>query len=77
MLAYYQLKLATPEVVVEQIMLYYQRGIVCRLFLYSIDSVTDSSGGVWLARANSEHTTLYNRAVLFDVSNASNSVIVK
>ena len=33
--------------------------LVCRLFLYSFDSATDSSGGAWLARANLEHTTLY------------------
>ena len=65
---------------VEQIILYYQRGIVntsfvvgiclfADVFLYSIDSATDISGGAWLARANSEHTTFYNRTVLFDVPN--------
>ena len=37
-------------------------------FLFSFDSATDSSGGAWFARANSEHTTFYNRTVLFDVS---------
>ena len=27
---------------------------------------TDNSGGAWFTRTRSEHTTFYNRAVLFD-----------
>ena len=39
---------------------------VCFLqtFLYSFDSATDSSGGAWLAHANSAYTRFYNRIVL-------------
>ena len=57
--------------------------LVCRLFLYSVESATDGSGGTWLARANSEHPTYYNRTVCYltcqmkSLFNASNSVIVK
>jgi hypothetical protein len=40
--------------------------LVSRLFF---DSVTDRSGGAWLARENSAHTTVYNTIVLFDLSN--------
>ena len=59
------------------ILLYYQSGIentsfvagVCLFadFFVQLDSATYSSGGAWFARANSEHTTFYNRTVLFDL----------
>ena len=52
---------------------------VC-LFLYSIDSATDSSGGAWLAHANSahQHSTIelcYLMCQLKSLFNVSNSVI--
>ena len=41
--------------------------LISRLFF---DSATDRSGGAWLARENSAHTTVYNRIVLFKMSDS-------